>query len=135
MSTRLLYWLNAPDVAWLDPADTPLALGTLALMVAEAQPGSCLAAPGAIDRVLAERYDLTRREAAEMRSSCDRVARGAPALAVYGALIRAHVPEPERRAFLSTLAATLAETQPETDVALGSAFGIAPDTARLSPTR
>lgn len=135
MSARLLYWLNAPDVAWLDPADTPLALGTLALMVAEAQPGSGLAAPGAIDRVLARRYDLTRREAAEMRGACDRVARGAPALAVYGALIRAHVPEPERRAFLTALAATLAETMPDTGAALGAAFGIVADAPRLSPTR
>ncbi|MCE0505281.1 MULTISPECIES: hypothetical protein [unclassified Roseivivax] len=97
MSKRLVLWLNAPHAAWLDPADTPLALGALAVDAArKSLPRDMLKGPE-LDTIFARRFDLTRREASEMRAACEAVAAAVSSGERLSQLIVAHVPEGERR--------------------------------------
>ncbi|KMK66809.1 hypothetical protein [Puniceibacterium sp. IMCC21224] len=102
MSARLLLWLNAPDCAWLDPADTPMALGTLLVMVARDHPGA-IGGMRDVDETLARHHHLTAAEATEMRRNCEIVADQAPPWPVLADLLSANVPDHERRALLSCL--------------------------------
>ncbi|SLN68139.1 hypothetical protein ROJ8625_03524 [Roseivivax jejudonensis] len=120
MSIRLIFWASRPDQAWLDPADTPLALGALAVRLDDTRLFS------RIDDALARRYDLTRREAAEMRRACEEIAAHLPEPPHYESLVARHVPAEERAAFAQCLwrVADDARDCPRAVAALARSFGV-----------
>lgn len=130
MSSRLIYWATMPEMAWLDPADTPVALGTLTVRAASGELSELLPAAERIDAVLARRYDLTAAEAAEMRRVCEDVASAVPPGGSYARLVTEHVPAEERRAFAESLLHVAAEGRSDPWAALSVArvFGL-PDVA------
>ncbi|ETX30044.1 TerB family tellurite resistance protein [Roseivivax isoporae] len=132
MSARLILWASHPDAAWLDPADTPLALGALLVLMAREELAALLPAADRIDEVLARRYDLTRSEAAEMRRACEDVARRLPDGPAYMRLVQAHVCAAERAALaqcLWALAGSTAETRNEAAAAaLSRGLGLGDET-------
>ncbi|ETX15446.1 hypothetical protein OCH239_16630 [Roseivivax halodurans JCM 10272] len=130
MSSRLIYWATMPEMAWLDPADTPVALGTLTVRAASGELADLLPEAEHIDAVLARRYDLTATEAAEMRRVCEHVASAVPCGRTYARLVTENVPAEERRAFAESLLHVAAEgrTDPWTAASVARAFGL-PDVA------
>ena len=126
MSSRLIYWATMPEMAWLDPADTPVALGTLAVRAARAELAELLPVAECIDAVLARRYDLTAAEAAEMRRVCEDVASAVPCGRTYERLVTEHVPAEERRAFAESLlhVAVQGRTDPWAAASVARAFGL-----------
>lgn len=112
MSKRLLLWLNKPDAAWLDPADTPLALGALAVHAARCDlPPTCWAVRSSIPFSPAGSA-LTRREAAEMRAICEALATAVRPGEDLARLISAHVPEVERRSLADCMSEEVRRRRP-----------------------
>ncbi|WP_146587644.1 hypothetical protein [Puniceibacterium confluentis] len=96
MSSRLHHWLSAPNAAWLDPADTPLAMATLLVRMARDNTLADLLRPSQIDHILAQRYDLTLAEAGDMRRASEGCATVAPRTEALARLMRLNVPQSER---------------------------------------
>lgn len=119
MPRGLKFWMAAPEATPLEPCDVPLALGALLLRAAaEAQQQRPLIGVSLVDAVLARRHELTRREAAEMRLSCQAVAAAAPDTACFAAMLARAVGYRDRLALAHCLCEVMAsgETAPE-DVA------------------
>ncbi|SFE55909.1 tellurite resistance TerB family protein [Roseivivax sediminis] len=133
MSMRLIFWASRPDAAWLDPADTPVALGALTVRLSsEGVLAELLPVAERIDAVLAHRYDLTRREAAEMRRICEDVAARLPPGCDYQRLVAQHVPAEERAAFAHCLLHVAAAGRgPRAAASVARTFGL-PDGALAS---
>ncbi|QFT62248.1 hypothetical protein SAMN05421853_104206 [Roseivivax halotolerans] len=112
MSKRLLLWLNKPDAAWLDPADTPLALGALAVHAARCDLPPDVLGSAELDTILARRFELTRREAAEMRAICEALATAVRPGEDLARLISAHVPEVERRSLADCMSEEVRRRRP-----------------------
>ncbi|SIS67911.1 hypothetical protein SAMN05421759_102304 [Roseivivax lentus] len=127
MSKRLLMWINAPHAGWLDPADTPMALATLAVHAAERDLPDALIGPTELDRILARRFDLTRTEASEMRASCEALARAVRSGEELARLVMSHVPEDERRSLADCMNAELRGRHPDAtrlERTLSARFGL-----------
>lgn len=127
MSKRLLMWINAPHAGWLDPADTPLALATLAVHAANRDLPDALIGPPELDRILARRFDLTRAEASEMRATCEALARAVRSGEELAQLVSCHVPENERRLLADCMSAELRGRHPDAprlERTLSARFGL-----------
>ncbi len=127
MSKRLLLWINAPHAGWLDPADTPLALATLAIHAAKRDLPDALIGPPELDRILARRFDLTRREASEMRATCEALARAVRSGEELARLVTCHVPESERRSLADCMSAEVRGRHPDSprlERTLSARFGL-----------
>ena len=127
MSKRLLLWLNAPHAAWLDPADTPMALGTLAIHAAQRDLPAALIGPSEMDRIFARRFDLTRREASEMRASCEALARAVRSGEELARLVTSHVPEGERKLLADCMSEEVRRRHPDSrrlERTLSARFGL-----------
>ncbi|MHA6325422.1 tellurite resistance TerB family protein [Roseivivax sp. CAU 1753] len=127
MSKRLLYWLNAPHAAWLDPADTPMALAALAIHTAKRDLPDALIGASEMDSILARRFDLTRREAAEMRASCEDLARAVRSGEELARLVTSHVPEGERKLLAECMSEEVRRRHPDSrrlERTLSARFGL-----------
>jgi hypothetical protein len=119
-----------PNYGWLDPADTPLALGALAVRLARQDLAPLALDSARIDAALAHRYDLTRSEAEEMRRACEEVAAAVPPGSGYSRLVAQHVAADERDAFARCLwrEARRPAADPDAARTLARTFGL-PETA------
>ncbi|NDV98677.1 hypothetical protein G0A00_05180 [Yangia sp. PrR002] len=112
MPRGLKFWMAAPEATPLEPCDVPLALGALLLRAAaEAQGQPPLLRVSVVDAVLARRHELTPREAAEMRISCQAVAAAAPDTACFAALLARAVGYRERLALAHCLYEVMADAE------------------------
>ncbi|MBE9636522.1 TerB family tellurite resistance protein [Salipiger mangrovisoli] len=105
--------MAAPEATPLEPCDVPLALGALLLRAAaEAQEQTPLIGVALVDAVLARRHELTPREAAEMRLSCQAVAAAAPDTACFAAMLARAVAYRDRLALAHCLCEVMAGSDP-----------------------
>ena len=113
MARGLKFWMAAPEATPLEPCDVPLALGALLLRAAaEAQGAPPLSGVALVDAVLARRHELTQREAAEMRLTCQAVAAAAPDTACFAAMLARAVGYRDRLALAHCLCDVMAGSDP-----------------------
>lgn len=103
MGRNLRFWLASPFAAPFDPGDAPLALGALLLRAARTDHAGLFPDPDTFETVLAQCYDLTAREASEMREACERVEAVAPDCASFAEILQRAVGLSDRQRFALSL--------------------------------
>ena len=115
LGRNLRFWLASPFAAPFDPGDAPLALGALLLRAARTDHAGLFADPTTFEAVLALCYDLTAREASEMREACERVAAAAPDCASFAEILQRAVGLSDRERFALSLHQVLMALGPSQD--------------------
>lgn len=103
LGRNLRFWLASPFAAPFDPGDAPLALGALLLRASRTDHAGLFAEPATFEAVLALCYDLTAREASEMREACERVEAVAPDCASFAEILQRAVGLSDRQRFALSL--------------------------------
>ena len=98
-----------------DPGDAPLALGALLLRASRTDHAGLFADPSTFEAVLALCYDLTAREASEMREACERVEAVAPDCASFAEILQRAVGLSDRQRFALSLHQVLLSAGPPQD--------------------
>ena len=104
MLERLLRrFAGYPKDELLPELDARLAVGALLVRLAKADADYAFEEIARIDKLLAERQDLSPLEAAKMRATCEKLEAAAPETETFTAMVQEDVSYPERAALYDAL--------------------------------